>query len=114
LRSFKEKESKVFASDNNDKAVLTRSLDNSEAFPMINQDKQDKSSTKSLEMAHDDKLEGEVSEEEHMFLEEQPMLVVVNNHGTTLLIENLDNPKTFLVTNQEKQEENFAKALDML
>ncbi len=42
------------------------------------------------------------------------MLVVVNNHGTTLLIENLDNPKTFPVTNQEKQEENFAKALDML
>lgn len=64
LRSLKEKESKGFASDSNDKIVLIRSLDNSKAFPMTNQDKQNKSSTKSLEMPHDDRLEGEVSEEE--------------------------------------------------
>jgi len=37
---------------------------------MTNQEKQDKSSAESLEMVEDDRLESEVSEEEHMVLEE--------------------------------------------
>jgi hypothetical protein len=59
FRFPEEKESKVFAGDSNDTAVLTRSLDNSGAFPMTNQEKQDKSSAESLEMAEDDILESE-------------------------------------------------------
>jgi hypothetical protein len=113
-RSPKEKESKVFAGDSNDTAVLTRSVDNSGAFPMTNQEKQDKSSAESLEMAEDDRLESEVSEEEHMILEEQPMLVASDSHDSALVTENVDNPETFPVTNQEKQEESSAKALEML
>jgi len=113
-RSLEENESKVFAGDSNDTAVLTRSLDNSEAFPMTNQEKQDKSSAESLEMAEDDRLESEVSEEEQMVLEEQPMLVASDSHDSALVTENLDNPETFPVTNQEKQEESSAKALEML
>jgi hypothetical protein len=113
-RSPKEKESKVFAGDGNDTAVLTRSLDNSGAFPMTNQEKQDKSSTESLEMAEDDRLKSEVSEEEQMVLEEQPMLVASDSHDSALVTENVDNPETFPVTNQEKQEESSAKALEML
>ncbi len=113
-RSLEEKESKVFAGDSNDTAVLTRSLDNSEAFPMTSQEKQDKSSAESLEMAEDDRLESEVSEEEQMVLEEQPMLVASDSHDSALVTENLDNPETFLVTNQEKQEESSAKALEIL
>jgi hypothetical protein len=98
-RSPKEKESKVFTGDNNDTTVLTRSLDNLGAFPMTNQEKQDKSSAESLEMAEDDKLESEVSEEEQMVLEEQPMLVASDSHDSTLVTENVDNPETFPVTN---------------
>lgn len=50
-----------------------------------------------------------------MFLEEQPMLVTANIHGTTLFIDTLVNiVETFPVTNQEKQKESFAKALEML
>jgi hypothetical protein len=113
-RSPKEKESKVFAGDSNDTAVLTRSLDNLGAFPMTNKEKQDKSFAESLEMAEDDRLESEVSEEEQMVLEEQPMLVASDSHDSALLTENVDNPKTFPVTNQEKQEESSAKALEML
>ncbi len=113
-RSPKEKESKVFAGDSNDTAVLTRSVDNSGAFPMTNQEKQDKSSAESLEMAEDDRLESEVSEEEQMVLEEQPMLVASDSHDSALVTENVDNPETFPVTNQEKQEESSAKALEML
>jgi hypothetical protein len=113
-RSLEEKESKVFAGDSNDTAVLTRSLDNSEAFPMTNQEKQDKSSAESLEMAEDDRLESEVSEEEQIVLEDQPMLVGSDSHDSALVTENLDNPEIFPVTNQEKQEESSAKALEML
>ncbi len=93
---------------------MTRSLDNLGAFPMTNQEKQDKSSAESLEMAEDDRLESEVSEEEQMVLEEQPMLVASNSHDSALVTENVDNPETFPVTNQEKQEESSAKALEML
>jgi hypothetical protein len=42
------------------------------------------------------------------------MLVAANIYGITLFIENLVNTETFPVTNQEKQEESFAKALEML
>ncbi|CAK9876055.1 unnamed protein product [Sphagnum jensenii] len=113
-RSLEEKVSEVFAGDSNDTAVLTRSLDNSEAFPMTNQEKQNKSSAESLEMAVDDRLESEVSEEEQIVLEDQPMLVASDSHDSALVTENLDNPETFPVTNQEKQEESSAKALEML
>ncbi|CAM6026229.1 unnamed protein product [Sphagnum balticum] len=113
-RSLEEEESKDFAGDSNDTAVLTRSLDNLEAFPMTNQEKQDKSSAESLEMGEDDRLESEVSEEEQMVLEEQPMLVASDSHDSALVTENLDNPKTFPVTKREKQEESSAKALEML
>ncbi|CAK9222158.1 unnamed protein product, partial [Sphagnum troendelagicum] len=49
-----------------------------------------------------------------MVLEEQPMLVASDSHDSALVTENVDNPETFPVTNQEKQEESSAKALEML
>jgi hypothetical protein len=49
-----------------------------------------------------------------MVLEEQPMLVASDSHDSALVTENVDNPETFLVTNQEKQEESSIKALEML
>jgi hypothetical protein len=69
---------------------------------MINQEKQDKGSTKSLEMAKDDRLESKFSEEKQVVLEEQLMLVDIDSPDSILFIENLDNLETFLVTNQEK------------
>ncbi len=81
---------------------------------MTSQEKQDKSSAESLEMAEDDRLESEFSEEEQMVLEEQPMLVASDNHDSALVTKNLDNPETFPVTKQEKQKESSTKALEML
>jgi hypothetical protein len=76
-RSPKEKESKVFAGDNNDIVVLTRSLNNLGAFPMTNQEKQDKSSIESLEMAKDDRLESGVSEESRWFWRNNQCLLLL-------------------------------------
>jgi len=81
---------------------------------MTNQEKQDKSFAESLEMAEDDRLESEFSEEKQMVLEEQPMLVASDSHDSALVTKNLDNLETFLVTKQEKQKESSAKALEML
>ncbi|KAH9548335.1 hypothetical protein CY35_11G083200 [Sphagnum magellanicum] len=142
-RSLEEKQSKVFAADHNDSALLTVSLDNSEAFPMNNQEKQDgraeskalsknrenvdnpetfpvtnqekqeESSAKALEMLQNNRSEMEAQEQEKSFLEEQSMFVAVDSNDSAVLIESLDNSEAFPVTTWEQQEESSAEALEL-
>jgi len=63
------------ATGSNDSDVLMGSLDNSEAFSVVNLEKQEESSVDTLEMLEDDGFESEVDYQEQRSLEEQPTFV---------------------------------------
>jgi hypothetical protein len=63
------------ATGSNDSDVLMGSLDNSEAFSVVNLEKQEESSVDTLEMLEDDGFENEVDYQEQRSLEEQPTFV---------------------------------------
>jgi hypothetical protein len=62
--SLKEQQLMFVAADSNDSARLIESLDNSEALPVANQEKQEESSAEALEMLEHARSEREVSEQE--------------------------------------------------
>jgi hypothetical protein len=63
------------ATGSNDSDVLMGSLDNSEAFSVVNLEKQEESSVDTLEMLEDDGFESEVDYQEQRSLEGQPTFV---------------------------------------
>ncbi len=102
------------STDSNDSAVLMKSLDNSEAFSVINHEKQEESSADALEIHKDDRFESEVDYQEQTSLEEQPMFISADSNYPAVLMENLDNTEPFPMTSQKKQQESSAEAPEML
>jgi hypothetical protein len=92
------------AANSNDSAMLMKSLYNSGAFPMTNQEKQEERTAEGLEMLEDARAESEVIEQEQRSLEEKQSKVFAADHNdSALLTVSLDNSKAFPMNNQEKQ-----------
>jgi hypothetical protein len=108
-----EEQLMLVASNIHDLALVTKNVDNPETFPVTNQEKQEESSAKALEMLQNNRSEMEAQEQEKSFLEEQSMFVAVDNNDSAVLIESLDNSEAFPVTNWEQQEESSVEALEL-
>jgi hypothetical protein len=92
------------AANSNDSAMLMKSLYNSGAFPMTNQEKQEERTVEGLEMLEDARAESEVIEQEQRSLEEKQSKVFATDHNdSALLTVSLDNSEAFPMNNQEKQ-----------
>jgi hypothetical protein len=92
------------AANSNDSAMLMKSLYNSGAFPMTNQEKQEERTAEGLEMLEDARAESEVIEQEQRSLEEKQSKVFAADHNdSALLTVSLDNSEAFPMNNQEKQ-----------
>jgi hypothetical protein len=80
VRYVEEEHAMFVAANCNDLAMLMKSVHNSRAFPMTNQENQEERTTKGSKMLKDAKTENEVIEQEQRFFKEKQSKVFTIDH----------------------------------